>query len=258
MKKEYEEQYHSLEEKHWWFLGRRHLVRQLVLQSNADRNCRILEIGCSGGPLIQQLHADGYANITGIDISAEAIALSRRRGLRNVHVMDAQNPTFPDESFDLITASDVLEHLSDAPRALREWHRLLRPGGVLIVFVPAFMFLWTAHDEVNKHFQRYRRDELNRLIEKTSFDVRRSSYWIFLLFFPVALVRSLRKLFPVSRQTETHGDLNQPPAFLNQFLFALLRFENNGICRGINWPFGLSAMTIAHKPNDLRKPHVTE
>jgi SAM-dependent methyltransferase len=247
MKREFEAQYHLLEENHWWFLGRRHLVHQLVLDSNAKRGARILEIGCSGGPLIQQLQADGYSSITGIDISAEAIELSRQRGLEDVHVMDAQKPSFSDESFDLITASDVLEHLSDAPRALTEWHRLLRPGGVLIVFVPAFMFLWSEHDEANKHFRRYRRPELTRLLTSNGFSVKRGSYWNFFLFFPVALIRLLKRCKPSSRRQEAHGDLGKPPNFINHFLFALLRFENKQICRGINWPWGISVMAIAQK-----------
>jgi len=247
MKKEFEAQYHLLEENHWWFLGRRHLVRQLVLRSNSNRDCRILEIGCSGGPLIQQLQADGYNFITGIDISAEGIELSRERGLKDVHVMDAQKLAFDDESFDVIAASDVLEHLADAPRALREWQRLLRPGGVLIVFVPAFMFLWSEHDEANKHFRRYRRSELSGLLAANGFAVERSSYWNFFLFFPVALVRLLKRWMPVSKKQEAHGDLNKPPDFLNRFLFALLRFENRQICRGIDLPWGVSTMAIARK-----------
>ncbi|MEO6182949.1 MAG: class I SAM-dependent methyltransferase [Verrucomicrobiota bacterium] len=246
MKKEYEAQYHLLEENHWWFLGRRHLLRELVLKSNANRSCRVLEIGCSGGPLIQQLHGDGYACVAGIDISGEAIALSRQRGLEGVQVMDAQKLAFPDENFDVITASDVLEHVENAPQALSEWFRVLRPGGTLIVFVPAFMFLWTKHDDANKHFHRYRKAELNRLLVDGGFMVRRSCYWNFFLFFPVAAVRLLKKFLPVAGKVE-HGDLNEPPELLNRFLFALLRWENRIFCLGVNWPWGVSVMALAQK-----------
>ena len=166
MKKDYEAQYHLLEEDHYWFRGRRHVVHELVLKANRDPECRILEIGCSGGPLIQQLHGDGYRHVTGIDISAEGIEQCRRRGLADTHVMDAQEMSFADGSFDVVTASDVLEHLADAPRAIREWRRLLKPGGTLIVFVPAFQFLWTEHDEANKHFRRYHRQELSQLLAR--------------------------------------------------------------------------------------------
>src|SRR5262245_35302718 len=112
MKKEYERHYHRLESFHWWFCGRRQLVRRLVLHCNSDRDCRILEIGCSAGAMMAELEADGYRHVTGIDISAEAIELCKRNGLKEVYVMDAQRPDFPDRHFDVITASDVLEHLA--------------------------------------------------------------------------------------------------------------------------------------------------
>jgi SAM-dependent methyltransferase len=251
MKKEYEAQYHLLEEKHWWFLGRREIVHSLVLQIKADRNCHLLEIGCSGGPLLKQLQADGYGHVTGIDISPDAIELCRQRGLTDAQVMDAQKTSFGDGSFDVIIASDVLEHLADAPQALQEWHRLLRPGGMLIVFVPAFMFLWSRHDEVNNHFRRYHRSELKRLLAQYGFVVERSSYWNFSLFLPVALVRLVKRSFRGSPSTVAHGDLGKPSAVINWLLFTLLRFENRLIYAGVNWPWGVSVMALGQKANPL-------
>lgn len=245
MKKEYEAQYHRLEERHWWFQGRRHLVRALVLQANADRGCKILEIGCSGGPLIQQLHADGYRQVTGIDISADGIEICRQRGLTDTHVMDARKLAFPDESFDVITASDVLEHLADAPGALREWKRVLKPDGKLIVFVPAFQFQWSEHDEVNKHFKRYRRSELCQLLEVNGFRLVRSSYWNFMLFWMVSVVRLVRRLRP--KRAAFRGDIKPTPAPLNRALIWLLRGENSLLLRGITFPVGVSVMAVGRK-----------
>jgi SAM-dependent methyltransferase len=247
MKQGYEAHYHRIEENHWWFLGRRDIVRSFVLQANADRNCRILEMGCSGGPLIQQLQADGYRNVTGIDISSDAIALARQRGLADTHVMDAQKLSFPDGQFDVITASDVLEHLADAPGAIQEWHRLLKPGGVLIVFVPAFQFLWSEHDEINKHYRRYRRPELNELLTAHAFALERSSYWNFVLFFPVAAVRLLKRCLPRPRRVSDEGDFFAVPALVSRTLTALLRSENGWLRRGVNFPFGVSVLAIARK-----------
>ncbi len=248
MNKEYEVQYHLLEENHWWFLGRRHMVHALVCRLNPDQDCRILETGCSGGPLLKQLQADGYRHVTGIDISADAIELCRQRGLTETHVMDAQNPTFNPGSFDLIIASDVMEHLTDAPKALREWHRLLRPGGRLMVFVPAFRVLWSPHDEVNHHFKRYRRSELKLLMAHSGFGLERSLYWNFLLFFPVALVRLIKRWPRQSLPVAAHGDLQKQIRLINWLLFALLRFENRLILAGINWPWGVSVMALGKKP----------
>lgn len=246
MKKEYEEQYHRLEERHWWFQGRRQLVHALVLQANPNRACRILEIGCSGGPLIQQLNADGYAHVTGIDISTDGIEICQQRGLPDTHVMDAQKLSFADESFDIITASDVLEHLADAPQALREWLRVLKPGGRLIVFVPAFQFLWSEHDDVNKHFRRYNRPELRQLLTENGCVLARSSYWNFMLFWPVAIVRLIRRLRP--RRETFAGDIRPTPALLNRALIWLLSCENSLLLRGLNFPVGVSVMAMGSRP----------
>ena len=247
MKKEYEQQYHCLEEEHWWFQSRRQLVRHLVMTGTARRDARILEIGCSGGPLMQQLQREGYQHITGIDISSEAIALCKQRNLRDVHVMDAQRPAFPDEHFDLLTASDVLEHLADQELAVHEWWRVLKPGGQVIIFVPAFRFLWSEHDTANHHFRRYRRRELVELLDAHHFAVERSSYWNFLLFFPIALVRLVQKVFPPRRHAQSRGDLFKPPEVINGLLAWLLRCENRLMRWGVDFPFGVSAMVVGRK-----------
>jgi ubiquinone/menaquinone biosynthesis C-methylase UbiE len=245
VKKEYEDLYHRLEEKLWWFQGRRHLVHALVLQASPDRAGRILEVGCSGGPLIQQLHADGYRQVTGIDISADGIKICRQRGLANTHVMDAQKLSFPDESFDVITASDVLEHLADAPQAIHEWQRVLKPDGVLIVFVPAFQFHWSEHDEANKHFKRYRRPELCQLLAEHGFKLVRSSYWNFMLFWPVSVVRLVRRLLP--KREAYGGDIQPTPALFNRALIWLLHGENSLLLRGLNFPVGVSVMAVGRR-----------
>lgn len=248
MQKDFEATYHSEEENHWWFTSRRELVRQLVRRATPDRNADILEIGCSGGPLLQKLRADGYANLTGIDISEEAIALCARRGVSNVSVMDAQHLKYPDASFDIITASDVLEHLADAPTALREWHRALRSGGKLFVFVPAFMFLWSEHDVANQHQHRYRATELKIALENAGFTVERRGYWNFFLFAPVAVVRFFKKLLFKSRNTSGQGDLKKTSNIANTILQLMLKIENRILLAGFNFPWGVSAWVIARKP----------
>ena len=248
MQEEFESTYHAVEERHWWFVGRRALVRQLVRRVTAGRKACILEIGCSGGPLLQQLRSDGYENLTGIDISAEAIAICAQRGVPNTFVMDAQHLSYPSESFDVITASDVLEHLADAPTALREWHRTLRPGGALVVFVPAFMFLWSEHDVANQHKHRYRATELKAALENTGFTVERRGYWNFLLFVPAAMVRMLKNVLARPGRATGQGDLKKTSNAVNAILQFVLNLENRILLAGWNFPFGISAWAIARKP----------
>jgi ubiquinone/menaquinone biosynthesis C-methylase UbiE len=246
--REYEAKYHLLEEGHWWFRARRDLVRSLVLQLCPDRSKQVLEIGCSSGVLIRCLQQEGYASVVGIDISKEAIAECHRHGTSNAQVMDAQRLDFPDDQFDIITASDVLEHLADDVGALRDWHRVLKPGGAVVIFVPAFRLLWSEHDVANQHHRRYRLSELNQKVVAAGFAVERQSYWNTSLFLPIAAVRAVKRLFPKPGGAKApDNDLFPPPAPVNWALLQTLSTENFAFVRGLNFPFGVSAMIIARK-----------
>ncbi|MEJ7662138.1 MAG: methyltransferase domain-containing protein [Hymenobacter sp.] len=133
---------------------------------------------------MQRLRAQGYADVTGIDVSAPAIELAQARGVPHVAVMDGANLEFADARFDLVIASDVLEHIEEEGRALREWTRVLRPGGQLLVFVPAHAYLWSEHDVVNHHFRRYSRAGLLAAMRGAGLRPQRSSFWNTALFFP--------------------------------------------------------------------------
>jgi hypothetical protein len=128
---------------------------------------------------------------------------------------------------------------------------MLKPGGALIIFVPAFMFLWSKHDVGNKHHRRYRLFELKKTLEQNGFIVERKSYWNFSLFLPVAFVRSIKRVFQRKQSVEDGGtgDLFIPPKIVNAFLLAILQIENWLFLRkAVNWPFGVSAMAIARRP----------
>jgi SAM-dependent methyltransferase len=246
MQIEYENRYHRVESKHWWFIARRDLVIRLVRGASADPECRILDMGCAGGVTLQALHRDGYRHVTGIDISPEAIAQCQRIGVTNALLMDAQAPAFAPGSFDLIIASDVIEHLPEPATALRAWWRLLRPGGLVIALVPAFMFMWSPHDTANNHYRRYRAPELQDCLEAAGFRAERRCYWNWALFPPAIVVRLLQRFLPPIGTL--HYDLEVPPAPLNAALAALVRAENRLLCAGVDWPWGQSALVIARRP----------
>lgn len=244
----YEQKYHQLEEEHWWFTGRRDAVRKLIHSLQVPHTADILEIGCSAGPLQQILKTDGYTSLTGIDISEKAIALARYRGVPNVSVMDGARLDFPDASFDLLLASDVLEHIEDEVQAVREWTRVLRPGGQMIVFVPAFQMLWTRHDEVNHHYRRYTAAHLRRVLQEAGLQLERSSYWNTTLFFPTSAMRLAQRVLPrpaPSNGVDT-GDLKKFPGWLNSLLSILLKTENNFL-RHAPLPVGVSVFAVARK-----------
>jgi ubiquinone/menaquinone biosynthesis C-methylase UbiE len=243
----YEQKYHQLEEQHWWFAGRRDAIRKLINHMQVPVEANILEIGCSAGPLQQILHTDGYTNLTGIDISENAIKLAEQRGVPNVSVMDGAKLDFADASFDLVVASDVLEHIEDEELAVREWARVLRPGGCMIVFVPAFQMLWTHHDEVNHHYRRYTAAHLRRVIQRAGLTVERSSYWNSTLFFPASVVRLAKRIYsrPSSNTVDT-GDLKQFPGWLNSLFGNLLKTENSFL-KYASFPVGVSVFAIGRK-----------
>jgi SAM-dependent methyltransferase len=244
MDRAYETKYHVQEDKHWWFKTRRDIIIKLLQKS--DRNSKILEIGCSGGPLILALNERGYQDVHGIDISRDAIDLCKRRNIRNVFLMDGSKPAFDDGQFDLVIASDVLEHIEDEATALSEWNRILKPAGKLIVFVPAFENLWSKHDEANHHFRRYSKSELTRVLKKADFEITRSSYWNFLLFSPTSLVRLIQRICSNRWQNRRGDQLLEVNSILNEFLFNLIKAENV-ILRLVNFPVGVSIFATAAK-----------
>src|SRR3990172_8023603 len=122
MDRDYVSKYHLLEESYWWFSGRRDIIYRLIKSYKKDSE--ILEIGCSGGPLIEFLRKRGFKNLRGIDIDSEAIEICRQKGIDKVCLADGIETGFEDKVFDIIIASDVLEHIEREYEAVSEWHRL--------------------------------------------------------------------------------------------------------------------------------------
>ena len=243
MKEAFEKKYHDVEKKHWWFKSRRHCIQKWL--GHASRESRILDIGCSSGLLLTELRQMGFAaeNLYGIDISQSAVDNAKKNGLQNVFVCDAQNINI-EQQFDYILASDCLEHLENDQVALKNWLRLLNPCRQAIIFVPAFMSLWSQHDLANMHFRRYTRNELKIKIASAGFSIKHSGYWNVLLFIPVFLYRGLSRL--LYSKEKAHGDISQPPQFVNLFLIKWLTFENY-LLKSVPFPFGVSTYCIAKK-----------
>lgn len=244
MQEAYESQYHDIEVDHFWFKARRDFILEFL--SDQDKDARILDIGCSSGILLKDLEDQGFknANLFGLDISEAAINNCRSNGIKNAYVMDGHHPNF-DHQFDIIIASDNLEHLEHDKLALNNWYKALKPGGKLYVFVPAYMFLWSPHDEVNMHFRRYTRSELIEKVKDAGFVLERASYWNVLLFFPAYLKRKTVNLTKKNEEN-IHGDIQSIPKG-NGLLLKLLRLENH-LLKKLNAPFGVSTYCVASKP----------
>lgn len=236
MDKKFEKKYHLLEEKYWWFRARRDIIIEILKNEKKDK--AILDIGCSRGALLKDLNDKGYKNVTGIDISKQAVEICNKE-VGNCYLMDAQKLTFK-KKFDIIIASDVLEHLKDDKKAIENWKSVLKKNGKIICFVPAFQSLWSSHDLVNHHFRRYSKKEILELFREQQMRILRFSFWNFSLFIPIFLYQKLGQVF-IKRNTH---NLRTLPNHLNNLLYLLLRFENMAL-RRVNFPFGVSLFIVA-------------
>jgi SAM-dependent methyltransferase len=248
VRKQFYAEYFALEDKHWWFVGRRRLFLELLgrvfRSANSSPAREILDVGCGTGTMLQYLSA--YGNTTGADADAEAVYFCRRRGLENVRQLTDTTLPFEPGMFDLVTMLDVLEHIDDDLGMLREVFRVLKPEGLLLATVPAYRFLWGAQDEISLHKRRYRAEELKRRLEEAGFSLMKLSYFNTLLFPFIAAIRLGRKVVP-GNASELKSDFTLTKAgFLNRVLASIFSFERHLVSR-FDLPFGVSIVAVARK-----------
>lgn len=231
------------EERHWWHRGKRALVADL-LRRFAGARPRILDIGAGTGGNLAAWGAGG-ARAVGLDSSAEALAFCRGRGLRTLVQGDAARLPFADAAFDAATALDVLEHLDDDDAALRGIARALRPGGVLVVNVPAAPRLWSYWDEAAGHRRRYAARRLRARLEGAGLRVRLLSHTNALVLPAAAAVRAAKALRGRSG-ADAPSDFFPLPGPVEALLLLYLRAEAAVLAR-LPLPFGLSLVAVAER-----------
>ena len=238
----FELKYHRLEDHHPWFVARREILHDLL--KVVPRDGAILDVGCASGVLLQEIEQKGYSNLSGLDISPQAVELSKERGLKNIYLMDGADPKFPPDTFDCIIASDIFEHIDQEKTTINNWKKILKENGIIICFVPAFNFLWSRHDRANHHFRRYTRARLARLFNASGLTVIRSSYWNFFLFFPTAIIRFIQRLFPEKKDGDNLPVIKNG---LARWAMIFLPHLEKYLLRYINFPVGVSTFVIAKK-----------
>jgi len=170
MEEEFYPAYYRLEGRHWWFLGRRSLFLRVLERQfpPAARPIQLLDFGCGTGAFLE--HLERFGSVSAVDADPSAVEFCHSRGRSEVQLVPPGAPLpFADATFDLVTTLDVIEHIGDDVGALRELHRVLRPGGRLLVAVPAFMFLWGKQDEVSHHHRRYTAKTMRRALTEAGF-----------------------------------------------------------------------------------------
>lgn len=239
---EYAEMY-KLESFYWWFVARRRLLESLV-QGIAREFKRpiILDVGCGTGINFSVLAK--YGDTFSSDASEEALSFSKGRGIDGLVRSHVEALPFLGSTFDIVTVLDVLEHVDDDLRGLDELLRVSREGGVLVITVPAYGFLWSEHDEALHHRRRYSASELRNKLTNAGFAVERITYYITFLFFPILFMRFAQSVSKKSIHAKTSHVIL--PGWLNSLLIAILGFERL-LLRWMNFPFGVSIVCLARK-----------
>ncbi len=201
----------------------------------------ILDLGCGTGVIATELSQ--WASTIGLDFSDKALAYCQSRGLHNLVQARGENLPLETASVDGVLALDIFEHIEDDVAAFRESFRVLRPGGILVLSVPAFKALWGPHDVALMHFRRYRRSEVVHRLESVGFKIERASYSVFFLFPIVVFIRILEKM----KRGEAKASLPATPGWLNRALIGLQNAEAMIIAK-MPLPWGSSVIAVARKP----------
>ncbi len=236
-------QFAQIDQTNWWFQGRRRVVAAVLRgepELVAGPGLRIFDVGCGTGEMLDMLRE--FGTVAAIDGSPDAVRHCKNRfgDELDVHVGVIPGDLPAAGSADVVTAFDVIEHLDDDEGALAHFHRVLRPGGTLVVTVPAFAFLWGPHDVISHHYRRYSAPQLRSSLVEAGFSVERLTYFNTVLFPVVAAVRLLRRLVG---ERSPRSDFRQMPTSLNRALLALFSVEAALLTR-CSLPVGVSLLAV--------------
>jgi SAM-dependent methyltransferase len=234
----------AVEDTHWWFAGRRAICERMLDRIELPPKAVILELGCGTGGNFPMLARRGQLYAMDEDESALGFAALRRLAQLARGSLPREFPFAP-KRFDLVVMTDVLEHLEDERGSLCAVHSCLKPGGSLLLTVPALSWLWSAHDATHHHRRRYRASELRHLLADGGFALDYLSYYNFLLFPAIAGVRLLQRLRSTTAKSDARHDLTMPPRLVNALLLRLFSSERF-VLGPFHPPIGISLLALAH------------
>jgi len=240
----------KIQKSHWWFVARQIILEDILEQRVAGKSgLRIADVGCGAGALLPMLSQ--FGETWGVDDSPTAVEICRRENFSKVY-LDA-DPAWREARFDVMTFLDVIEHVDDDVGFLRNYVSQLKPGGLVMITVPALMLLWSDHDVLNHHRRRYTSKQLHEVVSKAGLAPERITYFNSLLFPIIASVRLSMRLknffittFGSNRRSPARTDFERNIPSINGFLKLIFASERYFL-RRFNFPIGTSLLCVASK-----------
>jgi 2-polyprenyl-3-methyl-5-hydroxy-6-metoxy-1,4-benzoquinol methylase len=235
MNAEFARSYAELYRRHWWWRAREDFIAAAVSKLGLPPRARILDVGCGDGLFFDPLAR--FGEVDGVEISPDIVS-RRRREKGRIHVCPFDASFDPPERYDLVLLLDVLEHLDGPQEALQRAVSLLRPGGRVLITVPAFRGLWSAHDDLNDHRDRYTRRQFAALANRAGLKIERTEYFFQWLFAAKLLVRLRERL--LGKKLSVPRVPRRP---VNWLLYQVSRLELRWLAR-LGLPFGSSLLVV--------------
>lgn len=232
----------QFESYYWWHIGRREIIRSLLNKCVHRPFSRILDYGCGTGGNLSLL-AD-FGETWGSDCNDKALSFCRGKG--HVNLLSNKEDHVPDGCFELITALDVIEHVREDAHLLAEFFNIISPGGLLLISVPAYPFLWSEHDEALGHYRRYRANELREKLRAAGFEIVRSTHAISFVLLPIIIYRCVRRSLYRNQHRAANSYVTLPKS-INALLALFLTIESKMVQK-TDIPFGCSLLCLARRP----------
>jgi len=253
MDKQYYLDYYMAERNHWFFRARNTIIMEHISEITKDRrDLKILNIGVATGHTSELLQK--FGTVMSIEYDNECYHFTKSK-LPNLELINGSiiELPFDENSYDLVCAFDVIEHIEDDNLGVEEMQRVCKKDGFVVLTVPAFMSLWSHHDKINHHFRRYKKSEIKNLIKKHG-EIQYLSYFNFFLFPFVFLFRKANNLLGFSKNNKLNNakvgsdlDYFKKEGFISKLLYNILRAEKSLIRKRIALPFGVSLLATWKK-----------
>jgi len=248
MDQKFYQEYYKLEREGWWFKARLSILENYCQAIITNPDMKILNVGAATGATSEMLSK--YGKVTSLEYDEFCCKfLKEKTGIEAINASLTELP-FENNSYDMICAFDVIEHIENDNKAVEEIYRVLKQKGKYFITVPAFQSLWSNHDVVNHHFRRYKKKQLNKLIESTNLKIDHSTYFNFWLFIPISITRFILNNIPRKKDSNLSGSDNeilQSSNIINRILYRIFHSEKFLLRINIKFPFGISILTIGYK-----------